>query len=180
VDIKGWSLLKIIANVYNTSETLINGDKKLLDTKLNIKVLMPRNQPEMIDILLKEALKKKLNLEVNPIDKELELLALTAPNGLTKYLKEPNQNKGKFSADDGVIAARHWTLASLIRNIELELGESIFDGTKLDKRYDYDLYWNHGDPKSIIKALDEQLGLILKSTIMTMETLEVKQKRTKN
>ncbi|OEJ99459.1 hypothetical protein BFP71_07685 [Roseivirga misakiensis] len=180
IDMKGWSVRKAIANAFNISQTLVEGNEELLNTKLNVKLNMPRHQEELVNMLLKEGLKKELGLTIKPQEKEIELLVLSAPNGLSKYLKAPKSTKGKFSADDGVIAGRHWTLNSLIKNIEATLGESVFDDTQLSERYDYDLYWDHNDPQSINEALKEQLGLVLEKKIKKVESLTVEKAVTKS
>lgn len=176
IDQKGWTMRSALAYIYGVSETLIDGPKEILNTKIKVTTDLPRNNAPLVDQLLKEALKEKFNLDITQSQTKLEMLTLSAPEGVTKYLTPTKFQKGKFSADDGVIAGRNWGMKNLIKNVELVLKESIHDDTNLKDRYDYDLYWDHEKPETIIKALEDQLGLALKKTIQSVEVLKVKLK----
>ena len=174
IDQKGWTVKKALAEVYGMSESLITGPDKILSKKISVKVKLPRNQPEVVDLLLKKALLEKLKFKTKMVEKDITLYALSAPNGLTKYLKEASEgNRSGFSADHGVMAGRRYSLKLLIKNLESELGRTIYDATNLNEKYDYDLYWDHGNPESLVNALEEQLGLILEEKTMNMESLVV-------
>ena len=87
---------------------------------------------------------------------------------------------GHISSDDGIIGASNWALDKLVLHIADELDFMVIDNTGLKDKYDYNLYWEHEEPLSIVDALNDQLGLIATKKKMEIPMLIVEPKEEGN
>lgn len=177
--VQGWSVRKTIAFYMNVSEHLVIGPDSLLSKKLSIDLKLPKGKPELVDELLASAIEGKFNFGIEVESRETTIFEMTAPQGISKNLFESKSKSGHFSTDDGILAGSNWKLNAMVSTIEKAIGTSVEDRTGLTGKYDFNLYWEHEDPQSIINAAKDQLGLVLTKKSMSKQVVLVKPGQTK-
>lgn len=175
----GWSLKKTIAFASNISEPLVVGPDSLLSKKFFIDVQLPRGKPELLDELLLDAIQNKFGFKTTSENRQIVTYEMTAPDGISKNLYASKSESGHFSTDDGILAASNWKLNALVSTIEETLGVSVDDQTGLTGKYDFNLYWDHEDPQSIIEAVSSQMGLTLTKKTISQRVVVVSQGKAK-
>lgn len=171
---QSFSLAQLVAQAYNVSPFAVVGERDLLDSKYAAEISLPRNDTELFEKVLQYALKDKLKISVKKEVREIEVYEMTAPNGVSKYLHVSEGKMTKASSDEGVIAGTNKKLDGIRIYAEEVLKTQVVDKTNLNGKYDYNLYWDAETPKSIIKALEDQLGLVLKKKKIKSEVITVK------
>ncbi len=174
LSVKGITLRQLMLEAYGVSPFLVVGNDDLLDSTYNARVSLPRGDVEVFERTLQAAITDKLKVKIGKEFREVTLYELTAPEGVTRQLLISEQEKGKASSDEGVIAGVGQKIdGHLLSAMEDVLKSKIIDKTGLAGKYDFNLYWDADDPESLIPALQEQLGLTLTRKTLEMEVLVV-------
>lgn len=114
-------------------------------------------------------------LQVQPEQREMEVYELATTSAAKKRLV-PGEPKAKFSqqsSDSGVLAGRNTSMATLVRNLQGAMGAPVLDATGLSGTYDYNLYYDEGNPQTLIKSLESELGLQLRKVSRMVDVLVI-------
>lgn len=179
LNVQGWTVKKLLSVATNTSELLIQGADSLLDKQFKAKVKLPPGDAKTFEYLLKEAVKSELNIDLSIEEGQVEVLILTAPNGVSSNMRESKAENGHHSSDDGILAAVKSKLDILVPSLEAALGMKVLNETNLAGEYDLNLYWDHEHPESIKEAIENQLGLVLKTETRSINILKLAPKAAK-
>ncbi len=178
VNARGWSVREALAFATNIPEKGILGPDSILNKKLELQVSLPSGNPEMLELILLEGLKKELNIVAKNAKQNMEVYEITAPEGVSKDLfpTRASGKSGHISTDDGILGASNWSLDKLMPHIEKMIDYMVVNNTGLTDNYDYNLYWEYEKPMSIIDALSDQLGLVASKKNIEMSVLVVESK----
>ena len=171
------SLSELLSFAYDISPALMFGDQTLLNSKYEVRIVLPEGEKALFEKTLQAAIKKKLELTIEKETREVTAYELYAPKGISKNLYASSGEKTRrASSDKGVIAATNFNIKFLIRNLEELLKAKVYDKTNLAEEYDYNLYWEANNPDTLVKALQKQLGLVLKKRVIKSEVLVIEEK----
>ena len=152
------------------SERLEVQAKMDADTAAALGKLPPEEQWEQRKKMLQALLAERFGLKVHHTTKQLPIYVLTVASGGSKFKKSATDTGGSGMYSNGKIEVRATSIESLAMNLSHTVGRIIVDKTELAGGYDFTLEWAPegaapDDPRpSIFTALEEQLGLKLKST----------------
>jgi len=142
--------------------------------------LPPESQPGKMGFnkpLMIGALEAALGIKISRITREADVYVLTAPEELTGSLQPTKATGGRSSASEGVLAASSVELGRLAAGIEDVLNVPVIDETGLQGKFDWDLVWEAGNPRSIIDAVRTQFGLELTPARRKLEIVIVGKKQ---
>ena len=152
------------------SERLEVQAKMDADTAAALAKLPPEEQWEQRKKMLRSLLAERFALKVHHTTKQLPIYVLTVASGGSKLKKSATDTGGSGMYSNGKIEVRATSIESLAMNLSHTVGRIIVDKTELAGGYDFTLEWAPegaapDDPRpSVFTALEEQLGLKLKST----------------
>ncbi len=152
------------------SERLDVQAKMDADTAAALGKLAPMDQWQQRQKMLQALLAERFGLKVHQTTKQLPIYVLTVASGGSKLKKSATDTGGSGMYSNGKIEVRATSIESLAMNLSHTVGRIIVDKTELAGGYDFTLEWAPegaapDDPRpSIFTALEEQLGLKLKST----------------
>lgn len=174
---RGASLFLLIRVAYNLQDHQIQGPGWLRDDRYDIvaKASAPVSGQEPLRLMLQALLAERFKLVVRQEQQPRPVYALTAPDGGRKLRKVEDTGRGGASAGDGQLAFTATTMRGLASRLGQILQQPVVDATQLEGAYDFVLTWQPGDGQdaSLLTAVREQLGLILESRRMPVDTLVV-------
>ena len=167
---RGMTLHKVVSIAYDISFTRAKGVTPLANNTYEVSVQIPHDDRNALLSLLQKSLKTAFGLKVHKETREMDVLILTAPKD-KKLLLRPAAKEMHIRADTYLINSQGTTLPFFCNALENELQKIVMDETHLKGLYEFDLYWNPDNPNSVISAVQEQLGLVLKTERRTIEVL---------
>ena len=181
-------LRQILVNMFKTpASTISSTDKFILDKWADVKIMgIPPQEFEFFNSVFKKSIEIAFNINIKKETKKIQGWKITAPNGVTKDLHVSKETSGSYKASSakGIITASNVTMDNLIKMQGLNLSKTLnglplANHTGLTDRFDFQLYFEDGDQKSLIKAFEEQLGLVLELGQIEQEiyVIEPKPKR---
>ncbi len=174
VNAAGVSLKQIIAIAYNVSAFAVFGADSLLNKRYDVETTLPKRNEQLVELMLQSAFKEKYGIYGELIEKEIEVLVLKAPNGVSKELYPTVEKFSKLSSDDGIIAGAKQSLnGNFLTLLQEAIGIVIIDETGLEGQYDFQLFWDSENSESIYSSLKNQLGLELFATKKKVNVVEV-------
>lgn len=174
---RGASLFLLIRVAYNLQDHQIEGPGWLRDDRYDIvaKASAPVSGQEPLRLMLQALLADRFKLVVRRQQLLRPVYALTAPEGGRKLHKVEDTGRGGTSAGDGQLAFTATRMPGLASRLAQILQQPVVDATQLEGAYDFILTWQQGDSQdaSLFTAVREQLGLILESRRMPVDTLVI-------
>jgi uncharacterized protein (TIGR03435 family) len=153
--------------------------KMAADTFAAYRKLPRKLQREQDQQMMQSLLKDRFNLKVHHATRQMPVYALVIAKDGSK-LKESTTKQGRGSVRDGQIDYRDADLETLASSLSGEVGRIVLDETGLKGKYDFTLKWTPDEERgsadagpSIFTAVQEQLGLKLKSTTDPVDTIVV-------
>lgn len=130
---------------------------------------------------LQQMLQQVWALEIKQEQQEMEVYELTLTSAAKKRLKSPQpsaQADTKYSTSqqstaDGVLVGRNTATATLVKDLQKILGIPVLDATSLSGAFDYNLYYDEGKPETLIKALQDEMGIKMTKVKRTVDVLVV-------
>ncbi len=161
------------------SETFDIEAKMDAETFAAFRKLTPQQQKEQHQRMMQSLLTDRFNLKVHHVTKQLPAYALVLAKDGSK-LKESTTKEGWEASRPGQIEYRGASLEAIAIGLSFEVDRIVLDETGLKGKYDLTLKWTPDDERgagdagtSIFTAVQEQLGLKLKSTTGPVDTIVV-------
>jgi uncharacterized protein (TIGR03435 family) len=126
--------------------------------------------------LVVSALENALGIRVERVTREMDAFVLAAPKELTGSLQPTKAKSFHASTDDGVLAASAASPSQLVAQIEEVIKAPVIDETHLQGKFDWDLLYDGKNPRSILEAVRQQLGLELLAAKRQVELVIVEKK----
>ncbi|MCC9167339.1 TIGR03435 family protein [Pontibacter harenae] len=128
---------------------------------------------------LQQMLQDVWAIEVRQEQKEMEVYELITTTAAAKRLREaaPEEAYSQQSSDEGVLAGRNTSTAGLAKILQNVLKEPVVDATNLQRKYDYNLYFDENKPETLLKSLEEEMGLKLRKVKRPIELLVIAPKK---
>ncbi len=185
------SLKDLLLHAYATREDLIFGGPKWVNSArfdVEAKIVDPdlevlRNlTPEQNRALLRPMLANRFQLKVHPEIKVLPVYEMVLAKSGPKFKEASPREREGTHIQDSVLTAHAVTLASLASTLSNQLHQTVIDKTGLPEKFDLALSWTpeygpeasrESSAASIFTALQEQLGLKLRSSKGPIETLVI-------
>jgi uncharacterized protein (TIGR03435 family) len=162
------------------------------DTYARMKALPKAQFDQQLNKMLQQLFADRFRLVVHTEKRQLSVYALVVAKGGTKMKRAEEQNRpSNIGAYRGELTAQHASMAGLAEfftlQLERELGRAVVDQTGVKGRYDFTMNWtpethqtsiangqeDSGTGPSIFTAIQEQLGLKLRSTKDEVKVLVV-------
>jgi uncharacterized protein (TIGR03435 family) len=149
------------------------------DTFAAYQKLPQKQQKEQHRWMMQSLLTDRFNLKVHHVTRQLPIYALVIAKGGSK-LKQSNAKESWMSGRDGQMDFTDASLETVAISLSYELDRIVLDETGLKGKYDLTLKWTPDEERraadagpSIFTAVQEQLGLKLKSTTGPVDTVVV-------
>jgi uncharacterized protein (TIGR03435 family) len=174
-DAWGITLRDVIADAYDVPASRVDAPEWCGQTRYDLSVVVPHGGDADRWPLVREVLATSFHLKIHHESRETSVYVLKKLPGVNTKLQvsstsvtnsRPWGSIGEFDA----VGVRLKTLAGMAGIV---LASEVFDETGLQERYDFELKWNHKDPRSIIPAIREQLGLELAAQQRKLEHMVV-------
>jgi uncharacterized protein (TIGR03435 family) len=161
------------------SRARISSSDPLPDKGLSIRAKVPASHEALLRPMLQQALRATLGLSLEREESETEVYVLTALENLGRDLRRapPGNAVGHASEDEGLMLASKAEVRGLVSKIEAVVGKPVIDRTGLTGEFDWDLQFEPGNVESLIRAVREQLGLVLTPASERVEMLVVERER---
>lgn len=169
---RGMTLHKIVSIAYNIPFTRVECITPLADNTYEVSVQIPDDDRNALLSLLQKSLETAFGLKVHKETREIDVLVLTTPKN-EKLLLRPADKEMPIRSDAYLVSSQGTTLPFFCKVLENAIQKIVVDETHLKGLYEFDLYWNPDNPDSVISAVQEQLGLVLKTDKRAIEVLVV-------
>ena len=167
---RGMTLHKIVSIAYNIPFTRVKSISPLANNTYEVSIQIPYDERNALLSLLQKSLETAFGLKVHEETREMEVLVLTAPKN-KKLLLHPADKEMPIRSDTYVINSQGTTLPFFCKVLEDAVQKIVMDETNLKGLYEFDFFWNPDDPDSVISAVQEQLGLLLKTERRAIKVL---------
>jgi uncharacterized protein (TIGR03435 family) len=191
VTLNSMSLKSLIQMAYNLPDWKIDGANGWVDTnRYDVAAKFPegadqKQLPEMLRTLLRE----RFALQMETKSKSMKVYGLTPIKGGAKL--KPSTQATTWDGHGGVnggmrpghLVFPDMTIGGLAEVLSTRLGKPVIDQTNITGKYAIDLKWSakemdansaSTDGPSIFTALEEQLGLTLRTTTAPVEVLAIR------
>ncbi|MBL9138808.1 MAG: TIGR03435 family protein [Verrucomicrobiales bacterium] len=121
---------------------------------------------------LRNGLESMLGLSLREESRLTEVYLLEPTPGAKVVLGCASSTSRETSSPTGFVATAT-TLAHFASNLGIRLGRPVVDRTGISGRHRVELVWDRGDVKSMIRAVEEQLGLSLVPATIPLSYLVV-------
>ena len=185
------SLKNLVGNAYGMKEFLIFGapgwansarfdiEAKMVDPDPEaIKKMTPEQQRSLLQPMLAERFKLKVHTET----RTFPVYELVLAKGGPKFKASPPEEAGGTWFGNGTLGAHAIDMDSLAGMLAYQLHETVLDKTGLTGKFDLTVKWTteyapdatpESSTASLLTALQEQLGLKLRSAKGPVETLVI-------
>jgi uncharacterized protein (TIGR03435 family) len=190
VTLNGWSLKMLIQMAYQAPEWKLDSVTGWMDSRrYDIAAIFPegagqKQLPEMLRALLVE----RFALRTATKSRSMKVYALTSAKTGAKL--QPSTEGTTWDGNGGMnggifkgrLLIRDMTMGGLAAFLATKIGKPVLDQTKLTGKYAIDLKWSptemdaagtSTEGPSIFTALEEQLGLTLRTTTATIKVLSI-------
>jgi len=159
----GETLRGILSDAYQIPETRVDAPEWCSKARYDFSVATPQHGEGLRWPLVKEVLAGVFQLKSHEEIKETPVYVLRKFAGQepTLRLATAPGKTGYWNPLKGEVETIGASASSIIRVAQFVLSDEVFDETGLTGRYDFDLKWDGKEPKSIIAAIRDQLGLEL-------------------
>jgi uncharacterized protein (TIGR03435 family) len=137
----------------------------------DIVIKAPTGHPEQLTEMAQREIPKAYGVKTTPKERDMDVLVLRAPNG-DRMLK-PGTANGSSSVDGKAAKFTGVRMDGVTETIGANLGIPVIDETGLTGRYDITLKTDLHSRESVVKAVQEQLGLELTPDRRKMKVLVV-------
>jgi uncharacterized protein (TIGR03435 family) len=159
--LSGHGVRFLLAMAYDMEVTRLLADAPLPEGSYDAIISVPHEKQPAMNRLFREALKTTFGLRVEREQREMDAYVMIVSEGGAAKL-EPTVTKGRSTRfGDGKFTATSVDLDFFASMLEQKLGRPVVNETNSAGRFDIELAWTADDPKSIIAAVEEQLGLRL-------------------
>jgi uncharacterized protein (TIGR03435 family) len=188
LEVRGVTMLRLIATAYSTPLAQVAGGPSWLDTdRFDITAKAPAGAtPIAMRTMLQNLLTDRFHLTVKKEDQPTPALVLTlVKKGIAKPSANPGDPDCKRTVEEGVIAltCRNVTMASLAERL-VTVAPGYFnlpttDKTGLTGAFDFQLRWmgrqqiTPGSEMSLYNALEKQLGVKAEQQAIPMPAIKV-------
>jgi uncharacterized protein (TIGR03435 family) len=126
----------------------------------------------MVQNHLQDVLREQYKLEFHRESRDLKAYALTLGRNGHKLAASAGEPTGMLERGE-TITAKAATMPLLAASLRNALRVPVIDRTELEGAYDVTLTWNFSDPGSLFPAIQDQLGLRLEPTTISVEVIVV-------
>jgi uncharacterized protein (TIGR03435 family) len=113
------------------------------------------------EALVRAILRAAFGITARTETRETDVLILTAPNGPGGGLIASGAGAGASNGGRDHWQAFNQPVVGIATHLESLLKKIVVDETNLNDLYDYELKWDHKDPQSFARIVEEKLGLVL-------------------
>jgi len=174
-DSYGQTLRVILSDAYQIPESRVDAPEWCSKTRYDFSIVTPQHGEALRWPLVKQAVAGVFQLKLHQEIKETPVYVLRKLAGQEPKLRiatAPGKT-GYWNPSKGEVETIGGSVSSIIRVAQFVLSDEVLDETGLTSRYDFNLKWDGKDPKSIIVALRDQLGLDLATERRKLDHLVV-------
>jgi uncharacterized protein (TIGR03435 family) len=197
---RGYDLKTLISQIYDIDARRVDfGDDGTADERYDVTLSLPREVDEdVMQQMLKDALKKKFRLNITAVSRSMDVYVLTAPNGsgsalhrhgtggVTKLvaagLDDSALNDGGqityfgkecSGVSSGGIAASAQSIGDFRRTLEPDVDRLLVDETNLKGSYDFKI-GNYANQHDLFRLMRDELGIMVTPTQRAVTMLMVR------
>ncbi len=169
----GARLLDILSLVYSFSKARIIAPSPLAESTYDVSFIVPLEKKDALAGLAGRTLETAFGLKAARETQERDLLVLSAPHGNSSLRRSTDPRDLPILSDVGQVASKSTTLKDFCSVLEATLERPVLDDTGIQGLFDIALYWDSNDPRSVVQAVHDQLGLDLAPEKRSIEVMVV-------
>lgn len=169
---RGMTLHKLVSIAFKVSPVRLVASTQLADDTYEVIVNIPNNDRSTLLSLLQQSLKTAFGLKIYRETRKMEVFILNISKDKKTLLRSSeHKNEMPIISDEGQISSQGTSILNFCAVLEGALGKVVLDETNLKGLYNLALYWDPNNPESVISAVQDQLGLELKTKIKSIEVM---------
>jgi uncharacterized protein (TIGR03435 family) len=167
---RGMTLHKLISLAYDISPVRLVASTPLADETYAVSINLPKSDRKALKSFLAQSLEVTFGLKTYNEQRDTEVYVLKTSDE-TRILLRASEHDSDMPvmSDDGQVSSQGTSIETFCAVLENTIGKIVLNETDLKDRYEIALYWDPGDPHSIVSAIKDQLGLDLKTEIKPIE-----------
>ncbi|HEY3242068.1 MAG TPA: TIGR03435 family protein [Phycisphaerae bacterium] len=167
-------LADLVAQAYGVPRTRLINRLPPSEELYDVVMVLPEARSDEMYPLLQRALETTFKLRCRREERETEVILMKRGPAVEKRLSTTASTGGvSVSNGPGRLECVNVDAPTLASNLESALKKPVIDETQLAQHYDVDLEWDAEDPKAVIAATREKLGLELSPEHRRIEFLLV-------
>jgi uncharacterized protein (TIGR03435 family) len=171
----GIAYLNLIAVAYQTPSHRVISKAPEIDGRYKVSVLAPRGREDLLYPIFQQMVESTFGVRAHRETRDMDVFVLRMrperPGGLRRSQAEKSQHwfmRGRMHAEKQPVSV----LADVLENF---LDRAVVDETGLEGEYDWEFSYSHADEKSVVKAVQDDLGLEVVPATRPIEVLVVDQ-----
>jgi uncharacterized protein (TIGR03435 family) len=162
-DSYGQTLRVILSDAYEIPESRVDAPEWCSKTRYDFSFVTPQHGEDLRWPLVRQVLAGAFQLKLHEETKGTPVYVLRKIAGQEPKLRVATApgKTGYWNPSKGEVESIGGSVSSIIRVTQFVLSDEVLDETGLTGRYDFNLKWDGREPKSIVVAIREQLGLEL-------------------
>jgi uncharacterized protein (TIGR03435 family) len=172
----GADLNSLLQSLLRVNPTHLSTPVEMQGKRYDVIASLQNEKTQGLRDLVVSALENALGIRVERVTREMDAFVLAAPKELTGSLQPTKAKSFHASTDDGVLAASAASPSQLVAQIEEVIKAPVIDETHLQGKFDWDLLYDGKNPRSILEAVRQQLGLELLAAKRQVELVIVEKK----
>lgn len=167
---RGMTLHKLVSIAYDVPPVRLISSTPLADKTYAVSANLPKSNRKALKSLLSQSLEVTFGLKTYQETRETEVYVLKTSDETTKLLRPSKHNSEMpVMSDDGQVSSQGTSIETFCAVLENIIGKVLLNETDLKGLYEVALYWKPDDPKSVVTAIKDQLGLKIKTEIRPIE-----------
>ena len=171
----GITFLNLIAAAYQTPFHRVINQAPEVEGKYRVSVVAPRGREEMLYPMFQQMVESTFGIRAHRETREMDVFVLRLRAERHLRLRPSQLQSAQHWFECGRIHAERQPLSVLADVLENLLDRAVVDETGLEGEYDWDFAYNRADETSVVKAVQDDLGLEMVPATRPIEVLVVDQ-----
>ena len=171
----GITFQNLIAAAYQTPFHRVINQAPEVEGKYKVSVVAPRGREELLYPMFQQMVESTFGIRAHRETREMDVFVLRLRAERHLRLRPSQLRSAQHWFESGRIHAEKQPLSVLADVLENLLDRAVVDETGLQGEYDWDFSYNRADERSVVKAVEDDLGLEMVPATRPIEVLVVDQ-----
>ena len=171
----GITFLNLIAAAYQTPFHRVINQVPEVEGRYNVSVVAPRGREDLLYPMFQRMVESTFGIRTHREMRDMDVFVLRLRTERHLRLRPSQLRSAQHWFESGRIHAEKQPLSVLADVLENLLDRAVVDETDLEGEYDWEFSYNRADETSVVKAVEEDLGLEMVPGTRPIEVLVVDQ-----
>jgi uncharacterized protein (TIGR03435 family) len=171
----GVAFLNLITVAYKTPSHRVISQVPQGEGRYKVSVVAPRGREELLYPMFRQMVESTFGIRTHRETRDMDVFVLRLRAERHPRLRPSPLRSAQHWFVSGKIHAERQPLSALTDVLENLLDRAVVDETGLEGEYDWEFSYNHADEASVVKAVQDDLGLEMVPATRPVEVLVVDQ-----